>query len=974
MKSGKLNKMATILAVLFLVMSGVMVVQWNAQPVEATEHEDGYGEYKYKVSGLIDTANIDESLQINLKSLSTGEVRSIQTSGDYSFTDVKPGYYKIIFPSQVEDNSAYMRNTTGPFEVVDQDIKGMDFSVPTKEIDDSLEVNVTLDGETIENPESITVTLEDRTENFKHEASLKENTTFTADIYSDFNQTGRLIVEKEGYAPQFNESGDFDINEEIPVELSKEPLVWGYLVDEDGNFIREEKMDVTLYNETVGVLNKTIDNKESAKFTIRAPSDYNYTLVVDTAGYRPYIDDSISFETTSEMYLERCNVGESDPEEVDTNIDFEGEENLTVMSNRSIRAGTRMETLDHPFIGNLAMQIDLALGNGNGNVTSSDVNEFKQRLTYTNNVSYTPEFITVNGTVYKLTNYTAEFSENFTDKLTGDVTDIFEEEIYFNTTREYTIEENIGSGRHIVDLTVKNDRDYTYNLNLREGYERYVGSDSEEDIPDNVEVEGYTDLEIHPGENGLTSDLTFDVRESDKGEVDINIANEPWIHELEGEGEYIIRKDTEAELMADYQNPTSTALEYNWTLDGDSIGEGEVTTHTFSDGDSGTLTIEVTESRDKTDPIYDSVNITVDDQGPDGDILIDGDVEQSPEVNEDEEIEFSGAEIDDQTGIDQYKWTFNFSDGAKSQEEGMNVTHTFDVPGGYDVTLNVTDGVGNSEEISIDVNVKDTTKPTAIIRTEWDGQHAYDPNVADENLIIGTDVTFNATESVAHEDYEGELENITWWIEEMEMKEEGQFSEYQILENITFDKKGDYTVWANVTDVSGNYRNESVTVNIKRGPTPDLVVSNLRFSKDDIRVGDTVTITVNLTNVGDANTTEITAIINVNGEEAKRINAPVLIKDGEELERDHIEPNEEVTIDIKWEPETDKDMTVNVNVTDEDERNHQDILWDNAEEQTVTVNPPAWREYIVYALIPIIIIGVTVGLYFFRDRLSEILR
>ncbi len=979
MKSGKLNKMATTLAVLFLVMSGLMVVQWNAQPVEATEHE--YEDYKYTIEGFIDPeeegVTIESDLEIKLKSLSTGEIEDGYTSEDfYEFTDVTPGWYEIIFPSQVEDGVAYMRNTTRAIEV-SEDIIGENFNVATREIDHSMEVNVTHDGETIENPEEVTVTLEDRDLGFTYEASLvdEENATFKADVYSEFE--GTLMVEKDGYAPYFNTSIELESNEEttIEVDLSTTPLVEGRLVDGEGRAIREE-MDITLYNEVVGILHRT---KEGPTFRIRAPKGYDdYTLVVDAHGYKPLVVEEVSFVEDEVIKLGRREVEESEPEEFHTDIDFdmEAEEDflpMTVTTTRSIRAGTRMETLDYPFIGNLPMQIGLALGEETLELENEDVEEFKERLNYTKDIAYTPDFIAVNDTVYELTSYTAEFSENFTEKLKGNVTDLFEGEIYFNTTREYTPVEDIDPGRHIIDLTVEhdrmygNERDYTYHMNLKDGFERFRGEDTEEYIPENVEVEGFIELMIDPQkvdqEEDLRSRMTLDAIESEPEELEIILERQPWRYEKE-ENHYVVRYDTELLLTAEYRDRD----DFIWFLNDQEIDEGREITHLFDETGELELKAETSDGR-----ISGSVTVFVDDEGPHGEhIVVNGEnitLGESVSVNETEEVEFNATYFeDDATGVvDRYQW--NFSDGSEIQE-GENVTHIFEVPGEYEVSLNVTDAVGNWNEEGISVKVMDITEPVGDFTIEWNDNSTYDPIV---RLEKETNVTFNGTEIIAHpEEYEGSELEFNWTLigeDENITSEEANWTYEE------FTEAGEYTIRLNVTDEGefseGNPRVIEKTIIIERGPVPDLMVHDLVFSEEDVRVGDTVTISVNVTNIGDLRAEDIDTRLTVNGEPIS-IDEIRFYQDGEELEINEIGQGETVTIRFEWEPEEDGENTVNVNVTDSGEP--EDLWIDNEIEETITINPPAWREYVVYALIPIIIIGVVVGLYLFKDRLTEMLR
>ncbi|MFP3872702.1 MAG: InlB B-repeat-containing protein [Candidatus Aenigmatarchaeota archaeon] len=750
--------------------------------------------------------------------------------------------------------------------------------------------------------------------------------------------------------------------------LFTEPVVEGRLVDQDGRGIREE-MDITLYNDEIGMLQRT---KEGPTFRIRAPANYDYTLVIDARGYEPLVKEVISLEGNEK--LGRQSVNESESENFETNLEFDGVNSLTIENTRNLNSGTRMKTLDHSSVGYLPMQIDMALGNQDLQIDDEEIGLFEDRLVYSEaDIPTTSDLIKVNDTLYELEDYSVEFEGM--DKLKEDFIDPFEGDIVVNAVREYEAVEDLEEGPYAVDLEVDhpdtygNRRIFNYTLDVMEGYERYdeTRENSIEFIPETVEVDGYTQLTIDPqsDEESETSNLVLDLREYDEGEVDILIEREPWVFE-KADNHYVIKKDTEAVLNSEYQNPISKALNFTWKLDDEIIGYDEEMAQAFNDTGEMTLELEVEESNGRI--ISDDAAVVVDDEGPQGTIKVRGEeIVESTTADEGEELNFSAENFEDTaTGnISSYQW--NFSDDSEPMI-GANLTHlnhTFDIPGSYNVTLNVTDPVGNWNEEMIEIEVNDTTKPSVVIRTEWDGESSYDSVVEHDDLTIGTNVTLNASESTAHPDYEGELTSFEWWIEELEMKAEGE-----TLENVSFDDAGDYEVWVNVTDESGNYRNQSVTVHIRRGPTPDLMVhTELRFSKDTIKEGDSVTISVNVTNQGDANATQIDTVLRVDGDLVD-VDAE-LYKDDEELNRTHIEPNEEIEIKIKWTPESDGEKTVNVNVTDNEEAQHSELLWNNDVEDTVDVEPPEWREYLVYALIPIIIIGVTVGLYFYKDKIKE---
>ncbi len=958
MKSGKVSKMATVLAVLFLVVSGLMVVQWNAQPVEATEHDA----QTYTIEGFLDTdVSVQSDLTIKLRDLSSGKVIEKQTSEDYyQFPDVKAGWYEIIFPTQVKEDNAYLKNMTDPFKVSGQD-KILDINLNTRHLNKTLQGDIKdTDGELIENA---TVTVENKNIGFRSSHMVKNKSHYKVMVYQGFE--GTLKVKKEGYAPFVNSSvslADYG-RTQFNVNLSSRPLIEGHLVDESGSGITET-LDITLYNQELGVMHSM---KMGPTFSYRVAPGYDYTLVVKAPGYKPLVKDISALNEGEYEQFGRQSVSDSGMEEFHADVEFKGIENLTVNASRTLRTGTKMKTMDYSYIGNLAMQVDLALGDGDLDLESDEIDAFKNRLKYSEaDIPSTYQYITTDDTAYELSSYDIQFSNM--DKLGGDVKSLFDGKIMVDTERRYTSMNDAmdtEAEKYLVDFTVEHDemfgnmRDFTYTMDLPEGYERYIGSGTDQSIPENVTVENYTQLEIDPMENGMSSKLTLDVRESEKGQADIIVNDETWIHEKKDD-HFVIRKGTEAKLECDYTNPTSQAIDFEWSFGGNVIGEEQDITHTFDVTGTMDLTVEVEESNGLT--ISDEITVTVDDEGPQGDhIKVDKKkigLHNMTSVDEDTEVDFSAIDFEDVgTGlVKRYSW--NFSDGSSIQE-GMNLTHTFNDPGEYVVKLNLTDGVGNWNRENITVKVEDTTKPTGDFKMQWGENETYQPHIS---IVKGTEVTFNATEMKAHPEYEGELE-YEWEIKDIGETGTGPKMSY------TFSETGEYSVHLNVTDSSGNYRKIAKNVTVQRGPTPDLMVSDLTFSKSDLQSGKKVTVSVNVTNVGDAIAEDVTTTLKVDGNIVDI--SEKFYKNGEELNRTTVKKGETLKIKMKWTPDSDGKKKVSVNVTDGKEPG--DLVFDNEKQKQVNVSPPAWREYLVYALIPIVIIGVVLGLYFYRDRLSQLL-
>jgi thiol-disulfide isomerase/thioredoxin len=158
------------------------------------------------------------------------------------------------------------------------------------------------------------------------------------------------------------------------------------------------------------------------------------------------------------------------------------------------------------------------------------------------------------------------------------------------------------------------------------------------------------------------------------------------------------------------------------------------------------------------------------------------------EMDEDTIFTFDGSASTDNTQIVNYYWSLGnvvLADGIESI-----ITHTFEEPGVYTVTLTVTDLGGNTDSDQITITVLDVTSPTPVVvfldpgekdePTTFDGSDSHD-NVGivsyewefgDGTCNISTDPTFNHafgktgtyTVNLTVEDEAGNKQTATYYI------------------------------------------------------------------------------------------------------------------------------------------------------------------------------------------------------------------
>ncbi len=954
MKPKTRGKLATGLIVLLMVLSVAMVLQWNAR---AEERHVG------SVEGIVqaqDGSLIPEGFNINLENLNEEVTIESQTQkgGYFQFSDLDVGHYKISIPSQTHIR-AYHGGESGVLEVTADYTVYEDITVVSKVREHS--VNGTVLNEFGDVLEDAQIHLFDGTD--YHFQTGIDNFTSGEFEFKMYEGMFNLRVEAEDYAPYMEY--DFVINEtkNIDVVLQDTPQVSGFLFSDHGYGITTQ-MEVTLINQedNTDILRSTMP-EGNAWFNIGA-SEGNYTLIVSAEGYKPFIQD-IQIESDDVNYpLRRVEVEKTPGETINTHIGFESWESMTVIRERTLEINSRMMGLDHWYLGNLRMQIDMVFGDGDGIVTQSDVDLFREWLEYREaNHPTSQRMLWLEDNIYTLDDF--PFDDDLElESLRGDVTDLDVDTITLTSEMHYSVDGELEMEEDdpiFLNLALKNDavignhRDYSYTINLPNGYERAVTEN--EVIPSGVEIEGYTEITIDTPEGVGRSYLTLEVRLSEEGEASVVLVDDVNVHRLDDQY-YAVKAEEEVTLIADLTDPVGREEDanYTWLLDNVEIGKyGSEITHTFGiedDGEDMNISVRIRQAGGLV--IYAYTNILVDGTGPQGEIEVTNEI-----VDEGETIEFSAYNFTDDSEISEFSW--NFSDGT-DHITGTNVSHSFELYGTYEVSVNATDVLGNWNVETILITVEDVTPPVArFTLTHEDGEIGSE-NITDTvRLRRNQEFSLDADRSYDPAGFDGEQSeiNIEWWLPGV----------VQSDTNYSYPQIGTYDIHLNVTDEAGNYNNISHTIEVIPGPTPNIEVMEVFLSEDSIRSGDTVEVIANVTNYGTANATNVNVAFRVDGE-------PVAITprfydvDGEET-ASNIPIDESRQIRFEWEAE-EGEHTLTVNVTDADEP----AAWqyDNEMDITVNVDPPQWRTLIGYILVPVIIIGVAVGLYLNKDKVQNMLR
>jgi len=223
-------------------------------------------------------------------------------------------------------------------------------------------------------------------------------------------------------------------------------------------------------------------------------------------------------------------------------------------------------------------------------------------------------------------------------------------------------------------------------------------------------------------------------------------------------------------------------------------------TYIFHDPGTFIVTLNVTDAVGNSDE--DTMKVTVlDITSP----IADAGPDQT--VNEGTKVTFNGSGSRDNVGV--VNWTWTFHDGMKNiYLFGSAPSHTFNVPGIFVVTLNISDAASNWATDTMRVTVNDITPPVA---------NAGPDQVVDE----GDTVTFDGTGS---SDNVGIL-NFTWTFTHIV-----PMTLYGVQPEYTFIEPGVFTVKLIVTDTAGNSFSDTMTVRVNdmippvADAGPDIVV------------------------------------------------------------------------------------------------------------------------------------------------------
>jgi hypothetical protein len=731
----------------------------------------------------------------------------------------------------------------------------------------------------------------------------------------------------------------------------------------------------------------------------------NYLLIVDADGYKAHAEQiTVPVPPPS---LPLSILLEESPEELHTtDISFISNDwnNIVVKRNMVLNNDSRIFGMDYDDIRNAQLQIDLALGDKDGTLSSNEFDTlFKDWLigmgpeyvTYENfmtinsrdymswyensnpcdteyyvDVKRVSETIYINTTTYYTTNFT-----NFTNGFIGQgVVDLDQQSYYLNITMKMDSSTDVYRNyTYMVRLPVDSNSNI-YELNLFDSF-----------IPDGVMVDGFIDVNIDPTDLATQTSAELLVERSLNGTARAKV--------LQPQGSFyvlnssfdnysaIVKSETLITFSAvDSTDPNQRTLDganftwyFDWPTDPTKKGYGMEPAYNYTSAGEYTVKLDLTEAGGnltttqitiKVDNTIPTAVISVDDH-----TLVTSGSYKILYVNQSKIIKLNGSASFDvifgsEPGeIEEWRWFWEYlADNSNESQLGKIWELSFNNPGRYDVRLNVTDVVGHtSPTVNITAVVRDIEDPKPAFKKIENGTWRIR-----ENLIENELYWFDASSTTDNYD---EIQDLTFnWTFPGNKYRNGMNVSH------TFADTGTFNVTLNVTDTSGNYAEstQSVIVSPNSSARPDLRVIDGSFvaTPSGPEEGSTVTLSVNITNKKDravANNVVVnfTAIID---DEQIPIQGTVTFYDsgGTQISQSSvtINPNETVTAKISWVPSKMGNFTIKINATATNE--HSGTMLDNTITAYVNVSEAGWKRILIYALIIIVPIIIFLLIYLRR--------
>ncbi len=782
-------------------------------------------------------------------------------------------------------------------------------------------------------------------------------------------------------------------SQSITVTLATGIKLVGIAKEPDGTFI-DEGLVAYLYNTDGGtpqakrLLTATITG---SSYTFYAYAG-NFVLIVDANRKAASVT---SLSVSSPVRIDRVLSG-SPEERVDITLRYlqGGWNGLNIWRNLTLNEDSTIPGLAFDFVRNLRLQVDLALGNGDGTLSVSERGLFLNWLQEAGPKHVdTNGFFTTNSKYYRsdVVSGSTDFSVWFEDF------PLDQGAVRIASIANYTL---IGQtippdmDKYFANITARHDTNTTvrvnntYTLSVVPGYERVVTSKS-----GSVDVKGYITIAIDPQVAAGSFDVKMELERSLQGTARVQaIGPAGRFTELNASVEnYVAVVPTgvnltfSAEESTDPNSPdgrVSPDANFTWKFTNATVPT-EVTAYGIRPNvlfaTMGNYTGNLTLVETGGNVTYRDFTLHVDGIQPSA--VVENNVTglgtnangTAININEGRPVKFFGGSSTDQvhenmTGtVREWKWDLD-GDG-KVDATGETVDWTFSKPGNFTVNLTAVDQAGHeSVNATMWVVVADVTPPTVefrILDTEFR-----------EALSVMEGKTYYFEASNTADNFDKQEEMTFQW-------DFGDGKQATGL-NVTFvyEKYGNYDLKLNVTDRAGNVGNATrkLVVEVDAQTRPDLEIETNSLKMDPPNPEETtlfgsvvVTLQLNVTNKeGRAAAFDVQVsfwAFRFGGSPGDPLGIQPRFYDenGNEV-NNTLMPGQKKTVRFTWVTPAQGNYTLRVNVTDAREPDLFVGPRNTAEIQT-DVREAAWKTPLIIAAIVGVIAGIPAAIYL-RRRLK----
>ncbi len=689
-----------------------------------------------------------------------------------------------------------------------------------------------------------------------------------------------------------------------------------------------------------------------------ATSTRAFALVIDAEGYHPYFEYELDLD--GEDISRNASLTAADEETIETAVELSSWNAASVETVWTVNAESTIHGLAFEGYANLRFQIDIDPQFGkeadkyNGQIDFHEYLDFEAWMKEKGPYYFdTLGFLELNDTYFNTS------MDSFDLAITGlNDTKVNATEPFTITTGYDLAIDDAFDDPSGVSLSLGNIRAHeTITMELPAGYE--------------VPTSGLGD--------GVTREDVREIVFTEEGSVTIKRSEAPnAVLEVTPDEEplYI---DAEVDIMldasgtSDPNEPDNEDLNYSWDFDYDGSFEADAygmeNSHNWTSGGLYNVSLRVRDAGDMVSYAY--VDVYVDTAAPIiGEISVSGHesmrtlgidtwevneaVGAADKINASESrgwLIFNASSVEDyvdaaksaagETPESNYKWYFTGEKMDERVETGIEVNFSWATPGEYEVELNVSDTVGNYATHSYTIHVLDITKPNADfdidgklseLRVPWEKQVVLDGTVATDNV------------NVTHYRWSVDDGEFSAWSDEATYNY--TFTRSFLQSKIDADEKLAYNITLNVTDARGNWATETKEVLVI---TPSFTVELPKFSDNDPKEGDRITINTTVNNTAEVDADGVDVVFYSDGKEIGRKTVDIAAKDGAE-------------VGIKWSADGGK-HTITVGI---------DYITGAPPEEPVPIDVEVEPTNYSYIIVIVIIAVVLVVFYFFRRRRTEL--